>query len=148
MPEELQRFHDAQQGKILGLPSFAQALSEIKSGRKTSHWIWYILPQLKELGLSAYAKKYGIRDFQEACNYLEDPLLFENYYSIVQELSRQLQLHSTISLMGSSIDAMKLVSSLSLFQEAAYFLEQKENKPPFNYQALYETCQKTLINAS
>ena len=68
----LQRFHEAQTDPRVG---YDRALAEIRCGRKTSHWIWYIFPQLAGLGRSAMAEKYAIRDLAEACDYLRDPIL-------------------------------------------------------------------------
>ena len=68
----LDRFHDAQASPSAG---YDTALAEIRRGRKTSHWIWYIFPQLAGLGRSSTARAYAIRDLAEACEYLRDPLL-------------------------------------------------------------------------
>ncbi len=61
----LTRFHEAQASRSAG---YDTALAEIRRGRKTSHWIWYIFPQLAGLGRSAMAEKYAIRDLAEACD--------------------------------------------------------------------------------
>ncbi|NMM55658.1 DUF1810 family protein, partial [Paenibacillus aquistagni] len=66
---DLNRFVEAQEY------SYARALQEIKNGRKTSHWMWYIFPQFKGLGFSAMANKYGIESLQEAAAYLKHPVL-------------------------------------------------------------------------
>ena len=68
----LARFQEAQADPHAG---YDTALTEIRRGRKTSHWIWYIFPQLAGLGRSAMAEKYAIRDLAEACAYRRDPLL-------------------------------------------------------------------------
>lgn len=81
----LQRFHDAQKS------DYQKAHDEIASGRKQSHWIWYIFPQLKSLGLSDTAQRYGIADFKEACDYLNDPILFERYLTMVKLINDQLE---------------------------------------------------------
>ena len=112
----LQRFHEAQADPHAG---YATALAEIRRGRKTSHWIWYIFPQLAGLGRSAMAEKYGIRDLAEACDYLRDPLLRGRYEEITAAVSDQLARGVALEdLMGSRIDALKLVSSLTLFRAA------------------------------
>ena len=113
----LQRFHEAQANPHAG---YEAALAEIRSGRKTSHWIWYIFPQLAGLGRSAMAEKYAIRDLAEACDYLRDPLLRARYEEITAALSDELARGAALEeLMGSRIDALKLVSSLTLFRAAA-----------------------------
>ena len=105
MDELLQRFHEAQADPHAG---YATALAEIRRGRKTSHWIWYIFPQLAGLGRSATAEKYAIRDLAEACDYLRDPLLRAHYEEITAAVSNQLALGLALAeLMGSRIDALK-----------------------------------------
>lgn len=67
--KELQRFLDAQEGV------FERALSELQAGRKRSHWMWFIFPQISGLGQSAMARRYEIRDVAEARAYLAHPVL-------------------------------------------------------------------------
>ncbi len=113
----LERFHKAQASRSAGHDT---ALAEIRRGRKTSHWIWYIFPQLAGIGRSAMAEKYAIRDLAEACDYLRDPLLRARYEEITAAVSDQLARGITLEdLMGSRIDALKLVSSLTLFRAAS-----------------------------
>jgi uncharacterized protein (DUF1810 family) len=135
----LQRFIDAQKN------NYAQAKSEIKAGRKVGHWIWYIVPQMKALGFSDNAKFYGIEDFDEACEYLRNPILFERYYEMVhiinQQLSKKPPLH-LIQLMGAKVDAVKLVSSLTLFRGAAAYLELHQGESNHNFKDLKNVCDK------
>ncbi len=113
----LARFHEAQADPRAG---YDTALAEIRRGRKASHWIWYIFPQLAGLGRSAMAEKYAIRDLAEACDYLRDPLLRARYEEITAAVSDQLARGIALEeLMGSHIDALKFVSSLSLFRAPA-----------------------------
>lgn len=113
----LDRFHELRANQSAG---YDTALAEIRFGRKTSHWIWYIFPQLAGLGRSAMAEKYAIRDLAEACDYLRDPLLRARYEEITAAVSDQLARGVALEdLMGSRIDALKLVSSLTLFGAAA-----------------------------
>ncbi len=117
----LQRFHKAQSDPHTG---YDTALAEIRRGRKTSHWIWYIFPQVAGLGRSAMAEKYAIRDLAEACDYLRDPLLRARYEEITAAVHDQLARGIALAeLMGSRIDALKLVSSLTLFRAAAERLD-------------------------
>lgn len=67
--DPLERFVQAQQH------DYAQALAELSDGRKRSHWIWYVLPQLRDLGRSEMARRYGIADRHEAAAYLAHPVL-------------------------------------------------------------------------
>jgi uncharacterized protein (DUF1810 family) len=116
----LDRFHLAQASPSAG---YDTALAEIRRGRKTSHWIWYIFPQIESLGRSSTARTYAIRDLAEACAYLRDPLLRARYEEIVGAVSEQLASGRALEdLMGSSTDALKFVSSLTLFRAAAQTL--------------------------
>jgi uncharacterized protein (DUF1810 family) len=113
----LVRFHEAQADPNAG---YEAALAEIRGGRKRSHWIWYIFPQLAGLGRSAMAEKFAIRDLAEACDYLRDPLLRARYEEITAAVSDQLARGVALEdLMGSRIDPLKLFSSLTLFRAAA-----------------------------
>ena len=117
----LARFHDAQASLSVG---YKAALAEIRRGRKTSHWIWYIFPQLAGLGRSSTARAYALDDLAEACAYLRDPLLRTRYEEIACAVSDQLaQGRALEELMGSTIDALKFVSSLTLFRAAAEALQ-------------------------
>jgi uncharacterized protein (DUF1810 family) len=113
----LQRFHSAQASPSAG---YDTALAEIRRGRKTSHWIWYIFPQIEGLGRSSTARAYAIRDVAEACEYLRDPLLRARYEEIAGAVNDQLDCGVSLEeLMGGRTDALKLASSLTLFRAAA-----------------------------
>jgi uncharacterized protein (DUF1810 family) len=113
----LQRFHDAQADAESG---YEAALDEMRSGRKRKHWIWYIFPQLAALGRSGTAQYYGIQGLEEACEYLRDAVLRARYEEITAAVAEQLQAGVPLErLMGGSIDALKLASSLTLFSAAA-----------------------------
>lgn len=96
---------------------YATALREIRSGRKRSHWIWYIFPQMQGLGMSHMANYYGIRDLEEAKDYMEHPVLGPRLIEISQAL---LELDSSDpgAVMGFP-DDLKLCSSMTLFELAA-----------------------------
>ena len=124
----LARFHEAQADPHAG---YDTALAEIRGGCKTSHWIWYIFPQLAGLGHSPMAEKYAIRDLAEACEYLHGPFLRAHYEEITSAVSDQLARGIALEdLMGSHIDALKLVSSLTLFRAATARLAHDD--PAFN----------------
>jgi uncharacterized protein (DUF1810 family) len=116
---DLQRFHDAQRD------SYERALSEVEAGRKTSHWMWYVFPQVSGLGLSPTSKRYAIGSVDEARSFLADPILGARYRRIVDAVWRQVVEHgvSIGELFGSPDDA-KLVSSLTLFAAAGRESEQ------------------------
>lgn len=109
--EELKRFILAQDSPYLG---YEQALLEIKAGQKKSHWIWYIFPQIKGLGHSYNARLYAIRSLDEAKAYLEDEVLGPRLVRITRELLK-LKGEDIGVIMGSSIDARKLCSCMTLF---------------------------------
>ena len=108
---DLNRFLAAQE------QSYAAALSELNSGQKTSHWIWYIFPQLKDLGRSPTAKHFGLNGILEARDYIAHPLLGLRY----RECCKALLLHrdeSVEAIMGGWVDKQKLRSSLTLMTAA------------------------------
>lgn len=120
----LERFKNAQDQLDSG---FEAALSEIQGGRKRGHWIWYVFPQLAGLGVSAASRTYAIRDIAEARAYLRDVVLCERLLTsttaVAEHVSRGTSLEA---LMGSWLDAQKLVSSLTLFGEVARSLYAAE----------------------
>jgi uncharacterized protein (DUF1810 family) len=110
---DLQRFVDAQdEGGIYG-----QALSELRTGRKTSHWMWFVFPQRAGLGQSALSRRYAIGSAAEARAYLDHPVLGPR----IVECSEALLAHSDRSAreIFGGIDATKLRSSMTLFAAVA-----------------------------
>lgn len=107
MTYDLQRFKDAQE------QDYQTALAEIRAGRKQSHWIWYVFPQLKGLGRSAMCAHYGIDGMGEATAYLADGILRERLVEISRALL-SLDGSDPVAVMGG-IDALKLRSSMTLF---------------------------------
>lgn len=89
------------------------ALKELQEGRKRSHWMWYIFPQLKHLGHSYNAKFYGISGIEEATAYLEHPIMGQRIRE-VSETIMNLPGNDAQAIFGD-IDAMKLRSSMTLF---------------------------------
>src|SRR5439155_4756800 len=113
----LERFHEAQASRSAG---YDAALAEIRAGGKSSHWIWYIFPQIEGLGHSSTARAYALRDLGEACTYLRDPILRARYEEIAAAVSEQLVRGIRVEdLMGGRTNALKLASSLTLFRAAA-----------------------------
>ena len=109
MSEGLERFVKAQER------SYQTARSEIQYGQKMSHWMWYIFPQLKELGYSSTAKYYGIVDRKEAEAYLAHPVLGNRLREISSELLK-LESCDPGYVMGYP-DDLKLKSCMTLFLE-------------------------------
>lgn len=110
MEYNLDRFIEAQNS------IYSQALGEIIRGRKTTHWMWFIFPQLAGLGRSEMAQRYGVVSLNEARAYLAHPVLGNRYLECVEAL-QDLPLSDPKAVLGS-IDATKLHSSLTLFAEA------------------------------
>ncbi|MBR2987833.1 MAG: DUF1810 domain-containing protein [Clostridia bacterium] len=97
---------------------YETALREMKNGRKQSHWIWFIFPQLKALGRSPTARYYGIESLEDARAYLEEPTLRSRLLEITGVILAHKE-SDPIRLMGQPIDALKLRSSMTLFGKAA-----------------------------
>lgn len=104
---DLSRFTCAQQSH------YQQALSEIRTGRKHTHWMWFIFPQLQGLGYSATSQYYAIRSLDEARAFLQDPYLGGNLREICQALL-DLSSHDPLEVFGRP-DDRKLCSSMTLF---------------------------------
>ena len=96
---------------------FKVALSQIKSGRKIDHWMWYIFPQFEGLGFSETSKFYAIQDLEEAKEFLNHPILGANLKQICNTLL-QLEESNALKIMGSP-DDKKLKSSMTLFTVVA-----------------------------
>ena len=92
------------------------ALKEIRAGKKQSHWMWFIFPQLKSLGRSDMAIHYGISDIEEAKEFLKNDYLRNNLIEISTALL-ELESNNAVAIFGRT-DTMKLCSSMTLFFEA------------------------------
>ena len=104
---DLARFLDAQNKLYL------TALSEISKGKKETHWMWFIFPQIKGLGKSDTANLYAINDLKEATDYLEHPILGKHLIEI-SELLLTFKMKSADGIFGD-LDARKLRSCMTLF---------------------------------
>jgi uncharacterized protein (DUF1810 family) len=109
--DPLERFVQAQER------DYEQALAELSAGRKHTHWIWYVLPQLRELGRSDMAREYGIKGRTEATSYYAHPVLGTRLVECVTTILRHSD-RSATEILGD-IDAMKFRSCLTLFAEVA-----------------------------
>jgi uncharacterized protein (DUF1810 family) len=112
-PYNLQRFIDAQAA------TFTTALGELNAGRKQSHWMWFIFPQLAGLGNSSTARFYAIASLDEARAYSNHPLLGARLRQCVEALLPWSSTRSADQILGS-VDALKLRSSLTLFVVAGH----------------------------
>jgi uncharacterized protein (DUF1810 family) len=110
----LSRFVQGQKGDYKqALGDYEQALAEIRSGRKRTHWMWYIFPQLEELGYSSTAKYYGIKGLEEARAYLAHPVLGPRLVACA-EAAFGVERRSAFDSFGST-DEKKLKSCATLF---------------------------------
>jgi uncharacterized protein (DUF1810 family) len=108
--DRLQRFVDAQAN------AYAAVQRELAGGQKTSHWMWFIFPQLQGLGSSPMAQKYAISSLHEAQLYLAHPLLGQRLRACVEAI--QDLPHADATAVFGELDALKLRSSLTLFLRA------------------------------
>jgi len=104
----IKRFIDAQK------KDYEMAYSEISEGYKRSHYMWYIFPQLKDLGSTSTSKYYGIRDLEEAKEYMDNEYLRNNLIKISKVLLK-LGTNNPKDIFGH-IDSIKLKSSMTLFE--------------------------------
>jgi uncharacterized protein (DUF1810 family) len=111
--DPLQRFLDAQDSD----GTYQRALAELRAGRKTSHWMWFVFPQRAGLGHSEMSRRYAIASAAEARAYVEHPVLGPR----LVECSEALLVHENVAaeeILGA-IDAVKLRSSMTLFAAVA-----------------------------
>ncbi len=104
----LERFLDAQAGGV-----FERALSELQQGRKRSHWMWFILPQMEGLGHSQASRFFGLSGPAEAAAYLAHPVLGERLLAVCKVLEDWP--HLGAEAVFGTVDALKLRSCLTLF---------------------------------
>ncbi len=112
-PYDLQRFLDAQEGG----GTYAQALAELGGGRKRTHWIWFVFPQIAGLGMSQTSQTYAIASLDEALAYLSHPLLGARLRESAAALLA-VESGSAEHVLGP-VDAVKVRSSMTLFAAAA-----------------------------
>jgi uncharacterized protein (DUF1810 family) len=108
----LQRFVEAQRD------TYATAIAELRTGAKRSHWMWFVFPQIAGLGRSETARKYAIRDLAEAHAYLAHPLLGRRLVEATEAMLAHAGAKRAETVLGA-IDAIKLASSMTLFEAAA-----------------------------
>jgi uncharacterized protein (DUF1810 family) len=112
-PYDLQRFVTAQDEG----GTYNHALDELRRGRKTSHWMWFVFPQLAGLGHSAVSQRFAIASLGEASAYLHHPLLGPRLIECTCIVA-ELQGHTAEQIFGR-LDAQKLRSSMTLFRQTA-----------------------------
>ncbi len=110
-PFGLSRFLEAQRA------SYSTALAELRSGRKRSHWVWYVFPQLVGLGRSLTSQRYGLSGVAEAAAYLAHPVLGARLREAIHAMLAHGSVPAT-TILGE-LDAMKFRSCLTLFSVAA-----------------------------
>jgi uncharacterized protein (DUF1810 family) len=109
---DLERFVQAQEAG----DTYEHALAELRRGRKTSHWMWFVFPQIAGLGSSPMAQRYAVGSLAEARAYLEHPVLGPRLVEAAHAVLAADTVRAEVIL--GSIDAMKLRSSMTLFTRA------------------------------
>jgi uncharacterized protein (DUF1810 family) len=110
---DLDRFVEAQDNGV-----YDRALAELRAGQKRSHWMWFVFPQIAGLGRSETARFYAIEDIAEARAYLQHPVLGPRLAECAGAMLEWAGRRSAEAILGS-VDAMKLKSSLTLFEAAS-----------------------------
>lgn len=147
--KSLERFVDAQAFASV----YERALAEVKNGQKIGHWIWYIFPQMKGLGMSYNSHYYGINGLEEARAYLQHPILGKRLREITTAFL-ELQGKNAEEVFGY-LDAMKVRSCMTLFDEVAegelftqvlekYYQSEKDKT---TMRLLYPSSEKLLLGA-
>ena len=111
MATDLERFVEAQ------APVYEAALAELRNGRKTSHWMWFVFPQIAGLGRSSMSQRYAIASLEEARAYLAHPILGPRLRACAEAVLGAKA--GSIEAVLGGIDATKLRSSMTLFHRAA-----------------------------
>jgi uncharacterized protein (DUF1810 family) len=109
-PHDLERFVAAQEGV------YESALAELRAGRKTGHWMWFVFPQIQGLGISAMSQRYAVASLDEARAYVDHPVLGQRLAQCARVLI-DLGGNDAEAIFGG-IDAVKLRSSMTLFARA------------------------------
>ena len=112
-PHDLQRFVTAQDQS----GTYESAVTELRAGRKTGHWMWFVFPQIAGLGQSPMSRRYALRSLNEARAYLAHPVLGPRLIACATALT-DLAGDDPVTVLGG-IDALKLHSSMTLFARAA-----------------------------
>ena len=131
----LERFKDAQR------TSYSEALTEIRNGKKETHWLLFVFPQLRGLGYSYASEFYGLDGLDEAKDFLADPYLADNLIKISNELLNLSE--SNICRIMPHPDNLKLCSSITLFYHAAEDERKEVFKAILDKYYSGRTCRRT-----
>ncbi len=125
MKYDLDRFKKAQEA------CYPQVLREMRNGRKESHWMWFIFPQIAGLGRSDTAKKYAIQNLEEAKQYLSDETLCSRLLELTNILAHDIIGKAVEQIFGYP-DYLKLHSSMTLFNRVVESVPQLQNDSRYN----------------
>lgn len=153
--KNVDRFLMAQDGRHLThqANTYTEAFDELSAGRKSSHWMWYVFPQITGLGKSDMARKFGIVSMPEVVEYLTQPILRDRYLEssrlVLQYSSQNPAIYDGLKQVLGSIDAGKFRSSITLFGEAARICESIQMDELADIWAKFRArelrpCSKTL----
>lgn len=109
MPHDFEHFIEAQEGV------FETAMDELRAGKKRTHWMWFIFPQLYGLGQSETARRFGLHGLDEARRYLQHPVLGPR---LVQATQAAMQSNAPLLDLFGPVDSQKFVSCMTLFRQA------------------------------
>ena len=123
--------YDLNRFKIAQYNCYPQVLSEIKNGKKTSHWMWYVFPQISGLGKSDTAKKYEIENIEEAEYYLMDDLLSKRLIELTRILAYEIE-GKTAEVIFGFFDYLKFQSSMTLFYSVVSTNNELVNKNDYS----------------
>jgi uncharacterized protein (DUF1810 family) len=147
----LDRFREAQRSSYAG---FDRALEEVRAGAKRGHWIWYVFPQIDGLGMSERSRAFALDGEEEAAEFLRDAELRGRLLIIataVVDALKSGRATSLRALMGSDVDASKVVSSLTLFRHVASKHHQNtddSNDTSDAYRSIAEVAGEVLAIAA
>ena len=134
---DLNRFIIAQE------TSYENALSELRAGHKIGHWIWYIFPQHESLGISPKSKYFGLQSLKEARDYMAHSILGQRYLECVNALLTHRDC-TILEIMGTDLDAKKLLSSLTLMSTVCSDKLLQEATAAFYRDAYFEGELRSL----
>lgn len=142
---------DAQNNGFRHGVSYERAISELESGRKQTHWVWYVFPQWVGLGTSQEVQRFGVPSIRAAAEYLGHPTLRANYFRAISATRSHLDSGTALTRILRSPDDRKFVSSLTLMEQAVNQSDTSENLSAQMQEILqiaqeqgFDRCQRTL----
>ena len=133
-----------------GVP-YERAISELESGRKQTHWVWYVFPQWVGLGTSREVQRFGVPSIRAATEYLGHPTLRANFFRAISATRSHLERGIALARILGSLDSKKFVSSLTLMEQAINQSDASDNLSAQMREILqiaqeqgFDRCQRTI----